>query len=49
MMTISTDKSKLQIDVIYQFLTNSYWAKERTKKQVQTTIDTSLCFGVYVN
>lgn len=48
-MTISTDKSKLQIDVIYQFLTNSYWAKERTKKQVQTTIDTSLCFGVYVN
>ncbi len=47
MITISTDKTKLQIDVIHQFITNSYWAKGRTKKLVQTTIDNSLCFGVY--
>jgi len=48
MITISTDKTKLQIDVIHQFITNSYWAKGRTKKLVQTTIDNSLCFGVYI-
>jgi GNAT superfamily N-acetyltransferase len=47
MITISKDKSKLQIEVIHQFLTNSYWAKGRTLKQVQTTIDNCLCFGLY--
>ena len=47
MITISTDKSKLQIEVVHQFLTNSYWAKGRTLAQVQTTIDNCLCFGVY--
>lgn len=49
MITISKDKSKLQIEVIHQFLTKSYWAKGRTLSQVQTTIDTCLCFGVYFN
>ena len=49
MITISTDKSKLQIEVIYQFLANTYWAKGRTLEQVQTTIDNCLCFGVYID
>lgn len=49
MITISTDKSKLQIEVIYPFITNSYWGKGRTISQVQTTIDTCLCFGMYIN
>lgn len=47
MITISTDKSKLQVAIIHQFITNSYWGKDRTLEQVQTTIDTCLCFGVY--
>ena len=47
MITISTDKSKLQVALIHQFLTNSYWAKGRTIEQVQTTIDSCLCFGLY--
>lgn len=49
MITISTDKSKLQLEVIYPFITNSYWGKGRTKEQVQTTINSCLCFGVYQN
>ena len=49
MMTISSDPSKLQVEVIHQFITNSYWGKGRTKAQVQTTIDNCLCFGVYLN
>lgn len=45
---ISTDKNKLQIEVIHQFLTNSYWAKGRTLDEVKKTIEHCLCFGVYL-
>ncbi len=47
MINISSDKSKLNIDVIYQFLTNSYWAKGRTEQAVKKSIANSMCFGVY--
>ncbi|WP_299159315.1 GNAT family N-acetyltransferase [uncultured Tenacibaculum sp.] len=49
MITISTDKTKLQINVIHSFLTNSYWAKGRTVSEVKKTIENCLCFGVYIN
>ena len=49
MIVISTDKSKLQVALIHQFLTDTYWAKGRTLAQVQTTIDNCLCFGVYID
>lgn len=46
--TISTDKNRLQIDVIQRFLNGeSYWAKTRTREQTETAIDNSLTFGVY--
>lgn len=46
--TISTDASRLQIDVIQSFLANdSYWAHERTLEQTTTAIENSICFGVY--
>jgi len=44
---VSTDKSKLDIALIHEFLTNSYWGKGRTLEQVQTTIDNTICFGIY--
>ena len=44
----STYKSKLQIEMIHDFLSNrSYWAKGRTIAQVKRSIDHSECFGVY--
>lgn len=46
---ISTDKSKLQLDVIHGFLTESYWAKGRTYDEVKTSIEHCLCFGVYID
>lgn len=49
MITISTDKSKLDIEMIHSFLTESYWGKGRTIDQVQKSIDNSLCFGVYLD
>jgi len=45
---ISTDKSRLQIDVIQKFLSDeSYWAQNRTFEQTRTAIENSVCFGVY--
>ncbi len=48
MIEISTDKSKLQFDVIHQFLTKTYWAKGRTLEEVKTSIEHCFCFGFYI-
>ena len=46
---ISTDKSKLDIDLIHRFLVEeSYWAQTRTFEQTRTAIENSICFGAYV-
>lgn len=44
---ISTDKQRLDVAFIHGFISNSYWAKNRTLQQVQTCIAHSLNFGVY--
>ncbi|MEW7277785.1 GNAT family N-acetyltransferase [Aquimarina sp. 2201CG1-2-11] len=45
---VSSQKDKLDIDFVYQFLTNSYWAKDRTKEAVRISIENSMCFGIYI-
>ena len=48
MMQISTDKKKLDIKLIHEFLSQeSYWAKGRNIEVVKRSIENSLCFGVY--
>ena len=48
MIEISTDKEKLDIQVIHNYLSNeSYWARGRAIETVQRSIENSLCFGVY--
>ncbi len=49
MITISTDKTKLDVSFVQDFLKNAYWATGRTIDEVQTTIDSSVCFGIYLN
>ena len=44
---ISTDPDKLQLNVIHNFLSNSYWAKDIPLKKVEKSIENSFCFGVY--
>jgi len=45
---ISTNKTRLDINVIYQYLSQeSYWAKGRTLETTKISIENSLCFGVY--
>jgi GNAT superfamily N-acetyltransferase len=46
---ISTDKSKLNVGAIHNYLCNeSYWAKNIPVETVIKSIDGSCCFGLYV-
>ena len=44
---ISTAPARLDLDVIYDFLTNCYWAKGIPREVVVRSIEHSLCFGIY--
>lgn len=48
-ITVSTDKNKLDVHFIQNFLKDIYWAAGRTIEEVQITIDASVCFGIYLN
>lgn len=45
---IDMKKDRLDINFIHKFISNSYWAKGRTIETMQTCIDNSLNFGVYL-
>lgn len=45
---IDTDKTRLDVDAIHDFLSNeSYWARRRTREQTVRAIENSICFGLY--
>jgi len=44
---ISTDAARLDVDVIYDFLTNCYWAKGIPREVVARSVEHALCFGIY--
>jgi N-acetylglutamate synthase-like GNAT family acetyltransferase len=44
---ISTDKSLLNFELIYQYLKEeTYWSKGISREKLRTAIDHSLCFGI---
>jgi len=46
--TITTDKTKMDIPVIHQYITRSYWAEGIPFETVAKAIEgSSLCFGVF--
>jgi len=48
MYTVSTDKSKLDVDLIHRFLSEeSYWAKNVRRDVVERSIANAICFGAY--
>lgn len=49
MTEVSTDKNRLNVPFIQNFLKDIYWAAGRTIEEVQTTIDHSFCFGIYLD
>ncbi|WP_462180090.1 GNAT family N-acetyltransferase [Pseudoalteromonas gelatinilytica] len=44
---ISTDKTDLDFEVIYGFISKSYWASGIPRHTLETAISNSFCFGVY--
>ena len=49
LISVSTDKNKLDVPFIQNFLKDIYWAAGRTIEEVQRTIDASVCFGIYLD
>jgi GNAT superfamily N-acetyltransferase len=45
--SISTDKSKIDLATIHNFLKSSYWAENIPRAIVEKSINNSLCFGIY--
>ncbi len=45
--TVSTDKKRLDIELIHAYLEQSYWADGREQAVVKKSIEKSVCFGVY--
>jgi GNAT superfamily N-acetyltransferase len=46
-VVVSTDRARLDLDVIHGFLTGCYWAKGISRERVARSIENALCFGVY--
>ena len=44
---ITTNRSRLDVEMIHSFLTRSYWAKGIRREVVARSLENSLCFGVY--
>jgi GNAT superfamily N-acetyltransferase len=45
--TISTDQSKLDREIIIDFLKRAYWAKGRPRERTERALENSLVFGLY--
>lgn len=46
-LTITTDPSRLDLDVIHGFLAGSYWAAGIPREIVERAVRHSLCFGAF--
>jgi GNAT superfamily N-acetyltransferase len=46
-ITFSNNREILDINLIHNFLTNSYWSQGVTKDRIETAINNSFCFGVF--
>ena len=45
--TINTEKSLVSVDRVKDFLSDSYWARDRSIELIEKTIENSFCYGVY--
>jgi GNAT superfamily N-acetyltransferase len=44
---ISCDPARIDVALVHEFLSGSYWAEGRSRETVERSIRNSLCFGVY--
>jgi GNAT superfamily N-acetyltransferase len=45
--TVSTDRARLDLDVVHAFLAASYWAAGMPRAVLERAVENSLTFGVY--
>jgi N-acetylglutamate synthase-like GNAT family acetyltransferase len=45
--TISSEKGKVDIDALHDMLSRTYWAKDRSREEIEKTIANSLCFSLF--
>ena len=43
---LTTDHTRIALDDVERFLRQSYWAAERSRKKIATTLERSLCFAM---
>jgi GNAT superfamily N-acetyltransferase len=46
---ISTDRERLDVNFIHEFLVTSPWAEDIPRAKVERALQTSFCFGVYAD
>ena len=44
---ISTDRAKLDIDLVHAYLASSYWASGMPRSTLERAVENSLTFGIY--
>jgi len=44
---LTDDKTRLDLDVICDLLHGTYWASERSREAIQTSVENSVCFGLF--
>jgi GNAT superfamily N-acetyltransferase len=44
---ISDDKSLLDHDLVFDLLSKTYWANDRSKEKIIKSFEKSVCFGLY--
>lgn len=47
-VSVSTDLSTFDINMIHRFLTKSYWAQNRTLKEVKISMENCINFGLFL-
>jgi GNAT superfamily N-acetyltransferase len=45
--SISTDRRRLDLDVVHGFISTSYWAHDMPRATLERAVENSLIFGVY--
>ena len=45
--TISSEPERVDINALYHMLRRSYWAKDRTREEVEKTVANSICFSLF--
>ena len=48
-LEISTEPSRIDVDLVYEFLSTSYWGQGRSREVVERSIANSIVFGVYAD